>query len=77
MAVPTSTKTPTVADANEVVLDDDTEDEGDADGGRSDAAARLPADQGDGVPESKRARTERGGAAAAFSKLTLPPPKHS
>lgn len=78
MVVPTSTKARAVVDANELVLDDDTDDEGDANGGGSDAAVRLPADQGDGAPENKKARTE-GGPVAAFSasKLSLPPPKHS
>ena len=77
MTVPTSTTVPAVFDANELVLDDDTEDEGDNDGGGSNASARLPAEQGHGAPESKKARTESGGTVSGFSKLALPPPKHS
>jgi hypothetical protein len=77
MAVSAPTKAPGVVDANELVLDDDTEDEGDNDGGGSNAAAQLPLEQGDGAPESKKARIESGGAVPRFSKLALPPPKHS
>ena len=70
---------PAAVDANEVILDDESEDEADADSVATNGAVGVQAsdaDGGDGAPESKKARTESGGV-PAFSKLSLPPPKHS
>lgn len=77
ITVPTAAKPSIIVDANEVILDDDTEDEDEADG-----VALDPADEQQGPvaqdrsPSSKKARTD-GGKLGIFSKLSLPPPKHS
>ena len=66
-------------DANELILDDESEDEADTDSVASNAAVGVQASDahgGDCAPESKKARTECW-SVPAVSKMSLPPPKHS